>query len=138
MILCVMQQQCLISISDGPPAIPQIKAGKVRALAVTGARALAAASERAEHGGGGLPEVNTKLWSGFFAPAKTPPAIAAKLEAALRKAITDPGVSAKLREMAVTPRRHRLGRLPQDDRRRHPELRRGGEGGEFEVRVAAP
>ena len=37
MILCVMQEQCLISISDGPPAIPQIKAGKVRALAVTGA-----------------------------------------------------------------------------------------------------
>ena len=86
----------------------------------------------------GLPEVNTKLWSGFFVPAKTPPAIAAKLEAALRKAITDPGVSSKLQRNGGEPRRHRLGRLPQDDRRRHPELRRGGEGGESEVRIAAP
>ena len=36
MILSVMQGQTLFAISDGPPAIPQIKAGKVRALAVTG------------------------------------------------------------------------------------------------------
>src|ERR1041385_4527656 len=35
MILSVIQGQTLFAISDGPPAIPQIKAGKVRALAVT-------------------------------------------------------------------------------------------------------
>ncbi len=103
MILCVMQQQCLLSISDGPPAIPQIKAGKVRALAVTGSARSPQLPDVPSMAESGLPEVNTKLWSGFFAPAKTPPAIAAKLEAALRKAITDPGVSAKLREMAVVP-----------------------------------
>jgi tripartite-type tricarboxylate transporter receptor subunit TctC len=103
MILCVMQQQCLISISDGPPAIPQIIAGKVRALAVTGAERSPQLPDVPSMAEAGLPEVNTKLWSGFFAPAKTPPAIAAKLEAALRKAITDPGVASKLREMAVTP-----------------------------------
>ena len=103
MILCVMQQQCLLSISDGPPAIPQISAGKVRALAVTGSDRSPQLPDVPSMAEAGLPEVNTKLWSGFFAPAKTPPAIAAKLEAALRKAITAPGVSAKLREMAVTP-----------------------------------
>jgi tripartite-type tricarboxylate transporter receptor subunit TctC len=103
MILCVKQQQCLLSISDGPPAIPQISAGKVRALAVTGSERSPQLPNVPSMAEAGLPEVNTKLWSGFFAPAKTPPAIAAKLEAALRKAITDPGVSAKLREMAVTP-----------------------------------
>ena len=103
MILCVMQQQCLLSISDGPPAIPQIGAGKVRALAVTGKDRSPQLPNVPSMAESGVPEVNTKLWSGFFAPAKTPPAIAAKLEAALRKAITDPGVSAKLREMAVAP-----------------------------------
>ena len=36
MILSVMQGQTLFAISDGPPAMPQIKGGKVRALAVTG------------------------------------------------------------------------------------------------------
>lgn len=103
MILCVMQQQCLLSISDGPPAIPQINAGKVRALAVTGSERSPQLPNVPSMAEAGLPEVNTKLWSGFFAPAKTPPATAAKLEAALRRAITDSGVAQKLREMAVRP-----------------------------------
>jgi tripartite-type tricarboxylate transporter receptor subunit TctC len=38
-----------------------------------------------------------------FAPAATPPAIAKKLEAALRQAILAPDVSPKLKAMAVTP-----------------------------------
>ena len=103
MILCVMQQNCLLSISDGPPAIPQIKAGRVRALAVTGAERSPELPDVPSMAEAGYPEVNTKLWSGFFVSSKTPPTIAAKLEAALRRAITDPGVSAKLKEMAVTP-----------------------------------
>jgi len=103
MILCVMQQNCLLAISDGPPAIPQIKAGKVRALAVTGAERSPELPNVPSMAEAGYPEVNTKLWSGFFVSAKTPPAIAAKLEAALRRAIADPGVNAKLKEMAVTP-----------------------------------
>src|SRR6185437_3025935 len=35
--LCVVSAQCLFTISDGPPAIPLVKGGKTRALAVTGA-----------------------------------------------------------------------------------------------------
>jgi tripartite-type tricarboxylate transporter receptor subunit TctC len=103
MVLCVMQQNCLIAISDGPPAMPQIKAGKVRALAVTGSERSPQLPDVPSMAEAGYPEVNTKLWSGFFVSSKTPPAIAAKLEAALRKAIADPGVTAKLKEMAVTP-----------------------------------
>ncbi len=38
MVLSVMQGQTLLAISDGPPAMPQIKAGKVRAIAVTGSK----------------------------------------------------------------------------------------------------
>ncbi|MPZ38106.1 MAG: tripartite tricarboxylate transporter substrate binding protein [Rhizobiales bacterium] len=103
MILCVMQQNCLLAISDGPPAIPQIKSGKVRALAVTGAERSPELPNVPSMAEAGYPEVNTKLWSGFFVSAKTPRPIAAKLEAALRRAIADPGVKAKLKEMAVTP-----------------------------------
>jgi len=103
MILCVIQQNCLISISDGPPAIPQIRAGKVRALAVTGADRSPELPDVPSMAEAGYPEVNTKLWSGFFVPAKTPAAIGDKLEAAFRRAIADPGVTAKLKEMAVTP-----------------------------------
>ena len=103
MVLSVMQGQTLLAISDGPPAIPQIKGGKVRALAVTGAKRSDELPDVPSMAEQGYPEVNTQLWSGFFVAANTPPAIVAKLEAGLRKAITDAGVSKKLKGMAVNP-----------------------------------
>jgi tripartite-type tricarboxylate transporter receptor subunit TctC len=103
MILSVMQGQTLLAISDGPPAIPQIKGGKVRALAVTGSERAAELPDVPSMAEAGYPEVNTKLWSGYFVALNTPPAILAKLEAGLRKAISDPGVSEKLKALAVTP-----------------------------------
>lgn len=103
MMLCVIQQQCLISIADGPPTIPQVKDGKVRAVAVTGSERSPELPDVPSMAEAGYPEVNTKLWSGFFAPASTPPAIASKLQAALSRAIRDPEVSKRLRGMAVNP-----------------------------------
>ena len=138
MILSVMQGQTLLAISDGPPAMPQIKAGKVKAIAVTGSTRSAELPDVPSMAEAGYPEVNTKLWSGYFAPVNTPPAIVAKLEAGLRKAITDPGVSDKLKAMAVTPGGNVVGRFPQDDRRGHQELPGRDQGGEPEVRQLAP
>ena len=103
MVLCVATEQCLFAIADGPPSVPMIKGGKVRGIAVTGAERSPELPDVPSMAEGGYPEVNSKLWSGFFAPKSTPPAIAKKLEAALSRAIRDPGVSAKLKEMAVSP-----------------------------------
>ncbi len=103
MMLCVIQTQCLLSIADGPPTIPQVKDGKVRALAVTGSERSPELPDVPSMAEAGYPEVNTKLWSGFFAPASTPPAIASKLQAAFSRAIRDAEVSKKLRGMAVNP-----------------------------------
>jgi tripartite-type tricarboxylate transporter receptor subunit TctC len=103
MILSVVQGQTLLAISDGPPAMPMVKGGKVRALAVTGSKRSDELPDVPSMAEAGFPEVNTQLWSGYFAAANTPPAIVAKLEAALRRAITDPDVSAKLKGMAVDP-----------------------------------
>jgi tripartite-type tricarboxylate transporter receptor subunit TctC len=51
----------------------------------------------------GFPEVNIGLWSGYFVSAKTPPAIAKKLEVEVRRALADAGVRDKLKAMAVDP-----------------------------------
>jgi tripartite-type tricarboxylate transporter receptor subunit TctC len=75
----------------------------VRALAVTGAERSAELPDVPSMAEAGFPEVNTKLWSGMFAPASTPPAIVNKLQAAFSRAIRDPDVSGKLRGMAVNP-----------------------------------
>jgi tripartite-type tricarboxylate transporter receptor subunit TctC len=103
MLICVVSEQCLIAIADGPPTVPLVKAGKVHALAVTGAERSPELPDVPSMAEQGLPEVNIHLWSGVFAPAATPPAIAKKLEAALKQVILAPDVSDKLKAMAVNP-----------------------------------
>jgi tripartite-type tricarboxylate transporter receptor subunit TctC len=103
MLFCVVSEQCLIAIADGPPSVPLVKAGKVHALAVTGAERSPELPDVPSMAEEGLPEVDIHLWSGVFAPAATPPTIAKKLEATLRQAILAPEVSQKLKAMAVNP-----------------------------------
>jgi tripartite-type tricarboxylate transporter receptor subunit TctC len=101
--LCVVSEQCLFTISDGPPAIPLVKGGKTRALAVTGAERSPELPDVPSMAEAGYPEINTHLWSGFFVPAGTPAPIVAKLSKELGRALADPAVQEGLRKMAVTP-----------------------------------
>jgi tripartite-type tricarboxylate transporter receptor subunit TctC len=100
---CVLSEQCLFTISDGPPAIPLVKGGKTKALAVTGSERSPLLPDVPSMAEAGYPDVDTHLWSGFFAPAGTPKPIVDKLIAALGKAIADPHVQDGLKKMAVTP-----------------------------------
>ena len=101
--LCVVSAQCLFTISDGPPAIPLVKGGKTRALAVTGSERSPQLPDVPSMAEAGYPEVNTHLWSGFFVPAGTPAPVVAKLEKELGRALADSGVQEGLKKMAVTP-----------------------------------
>jgi tripartite-type tricarboxylate transporter receptor subunit TctC len=102
-LVAVLGGQTLLTIADGPPTVPMVKGGKVRALAVTGSVRSAELPDVPSMAEVGLPGVNTRLWSGFFAPAGTPAPILKKLEDALRRAIADPDVNRKLKAMAVDP-----------------------------------
>ncbi len=113
MILSVISGQTLIAIADGPPTVPQVKAGKVKALAVTGSERSPELPDTPSMAEAGFPSVDVHLWSGVFARAETPAPIVAKLEQALSQAIRDPGVSDKLKAMAATP-----GGGPADDFKR--------------------
>jgi len=103
----------MTAIADGPPTVPQVKAGKVKAVAVTGAERSSELPDVPSMAEAGYPGVDIHLYSGVSAPAATPPAIVAKLEKALSEAIRDPGVSEKLKNMAVDPG----GGSPEDFRR---------------------
>ena len=113
MILSLIEGQTMAAIADPPPTVPQVKAGKVKALAVTGSERLAELPDVPSMTEAGYPNVDMQGWSGIFAPAATPPAITAKLEKALSQSIRDPEVSAKLKNLAVAP-----GGGPPDDFRR--------------------
>lgn len=101
--LSVVAGQSLLTISDGPPAMPLVKGGKTRALAVTGAERSPELPDVPSMAEAGYPSVNVKLWSGFFAPAGTPAPVVKKLEEALSKALADGVVKQRLSAMAVKP-----------------------------------
>jgi tripartite-type tricarboxylate transporter receptor subunit TctC len=103
MNFAVIQGQSAMAIADGPPTIPQVKAGKVKALAVTGNERSDELPDVPSMAEAGYPDVDVHLWSGIFAPTATPPAIVAKLQKAFAEAVADPGVSQKLKAMAVNP-----------------------------------
>ncbi len=103
MILSVIEGQSMMAIIDPPPTLPQIRAGKIKALAVSGNERMPELPDVPSMAEAGYPSVDTHLWSGVFAPIATPPAIAQKLQKALANAIHDPGVAAKLKTLAVGP-----------------------------------
>ncbi|SPR96595.1 Bug family tripartite tricarboxylate transporter substrate binding protein [Cupriavidus taiwanensis] len=84
-------------------ALPQIRAGKLRALAVTSAERLPALPDVPTMAQAGVKDFVVMGWLGFFAPAKTPPAVAAALQEALGKAMRDPEVATRFRDMGGTP-----------------------------------
>ncbi len=99
----MVSEQCLFTISDGGPAVPLVKGGKTRALAVTGSERSPELPDVPSMAEAGYPEINIHLWSGFFVPAGTPAPIVAKLTAELGRALADSHVQEGLRKMAVTP-----------------------------------
>lgn len=70
--------------------LPQVKAGKIRALAVTSAQRHPLLPEVPTVAESGYPGFEALSWQGMFAPAGTPPAVLAKLNAELVKAISAP------------------------------------------------
>ncbi|MCS7102131.1 MAG: tripartite tricarboxylate transporter substrate-binding protein [Burkholderiaceae bacterium] len=83
------------------PMLAQVEAGAVRALAVTSERrnpALPAVPTVEE---AGLPGYRVASWNGLSAPAATPPAVIAALNAAVRAALAQPAVAQKLAALAV-------------------------------------
>jgi tripartite-type tricarboxylate transporter receptor subunit TctC len=81
-----------------PSSLPQIKAGKLRALAVTGAKRSRLLPDLPTIAEAGVPGYDSYVWFGIVAPAGTPPAVIARLNAALAKAAATPAFRDRLTE----------------------------------------
>lgn len=100
-VVSVMGGQSTLTIVDPPPTTPQVKAGKVRALAITAPKRLEDLPEVPTMDEEGYPDVHVRLWSGVFAPANTPPTVVGKLESELKRIMQMPDVQEKFRAMAT-------------------------------------
>jgi tripartite-type tricarboxylate transporter receptor subunit TctC len=83
--------------------MPHVQAGKLVALAVTSARRSPIFPDLPTVAESGLPGYEAVGWFGLLAPAKTPPAVVAKLSADANKVLADPDVKLKLLVIGAEP-----------------------------------
>lgn len=84
-------------------AIPQIKAGKVRAIAVAAPKRLPQLPDLPTMAEAGLPNFNVASWNGLLAPAGTPQPIIDQLNKAFNEALKEPEIIAQFAKRAAEP-----------------------------------
>jgi tripartite-type tricarboxylate transporter receptor subunit TctC len=99
--LDVMSGQVPLGMLDLPSVLAQIKAGAVRALAVTARTRLAELPDVPTLAEAGVKGYESTGWFGVVAPAATPPAVVARLQAELNAVLNDPAVVAQARAIGV-------------------------------------
>jgi tripartite-type tricarboxylate transporter receptor subunit TctC len=92
-----------------PSAMPHVRSGKLRALAVTSAKRSPAAPEIPTIAESGLPGYEATSWYGILAPARTPPAIVSRLHGVLVSTLGSPDMKEKLASQGLDP----VGNTPQ-------------------------
>jgi tripartite-type tricarboxylate transporter receptor subunit TctC len=85
-------------------AVPQIEGNKVKAYGITSLQRLPlpALKETPTLSEAGLKEFNVQVWHGLYAPKGTPPAVLAKINAALRIALKDPELIKREEALGLT------------------------------------
>ena len=85
-------------------ALPHYRAGKVRLLGVTTRKRVPAIAEVPTIDEAGVPGYESYTWFGIFGPKGLDPAIARKMNAAIKVALDDPETQKKLADLGNTPR----------------------------------
>jgi len=95
-MLSLVTGESQLSFANAAAAMPFVKTGKIRGLAVTTAQPSALAPGLPTVAGSGVPGYESRAMLGMFAPAKTPPAIVEQLNREIVRALMSPDVSRRL------------------------------------------
>jgi len=102
--------QVQIMFDNLPSALPQIKAGKLKALAVTSAQRATALPDVPTIAEAGLPGFEASSWFGLLAPAGTPKEVIVKLNTEVAKWLASPEAREKLAAQGAIA----AGKTPED------------------------
>jgi tripartite-type tricarboxylate transporter receptor subunit TctC len=91
--------QIEMAISDPVAALPQVRAGTIKAYGVTTKTRLLSAPDIPTLDEAGLPGFDISLWHGLWLPKGTPKTIIAKVNGAVMDALADPKVRARLADL---------------------------------------
>jgi tripartite-type tricarboxylate transporter receptor subunit TctC len=86
-----------------PSALPHVRGGKLRAIAITSAQRSALLPDVPTLAESGFPGFDVQSWFGLAAPAGTPRPVVDRLNAELGKVLANPDVSQRLLNLAATP-----------------------------------
>ena len=99
----VLGGQVPLGVVDVPSALGQVRAGKLRALAVTSKKRISAAPEVPTFEEAGVPGYEAIGWFGLVAPVGTPRPIVERLNAEVRRALDDPEVKGRAADAGTEP-----------------------------------
>lgn len=102
-VLATMTGEVNFSIPTLPSATPQVRAGKLRMIAVTTARRSSVVPDVPTVMESGVPKYVYEVWHALFAPAKTPKPILDRLSQATLKVMESPELRAQLLAQGIEP-----------------------------------
>ena len=102
-VQAVVSGQVTMTICDPPPASGPLRAGMARALAITSSERHPSWPDVPTLAEAGVPDVVVWLWTAFFAPTRTPPAIVARLQKEVARVVRLPDVREGLARLGVDP-----------------------------------
>jgi len=101
--IATMTGETQATFSSVGSSIPQIRQGKLRALAVSGAKRNSALPDVPTVSEAGVAGYEASSWYGMLAPAATPPAAIEKLGQSAVKALADPALKERLLSQGIDP-----------------------------------
>jgi tripartite-type tricarboxylate transporter receptor subunit TctC len=84
-------------------ALPQVQSGMLHGIAITSTARLDELKDVPTTAELGMPEINYTMWHGLYVAKGTPKEIIAALNDAMRKAVTDPDIVAKFKQLGTVP-----------------------------------
>jgi tripartite-type tricarboxylate transporter receptor subunit TctC len=98
----VIASQVMMTLVDPPPVTGPLKSGTVRGLAVTSPQRHPSWPELPTLKEAGV-DMEVPVWTAFFAPARTPPAIVARLQKEVARVVQTPEVKERFAGMGLDP-----------------------------------
>ena len=109
-VQAVISGQVTMTIVDPAPAAGPIKAGTVKALAVTTEKRHPSWPDVPTMAEAGIPDMVVPVWTALFAPARTPQAIVARLQKEVARVVRTPEVRERFAAMGLEP----VGGTPEE------------------------
>lgn len=102
-VTALLANEVTMALSDTPPVSSQVRAGKLRALAITSAGRHHGWPDVPTMAEAGVADFVVEFWNGLFVPARTPSQVVHRLYSGIARAVAQPDLRERLNGLGVDP-----------------------------------